>query len=215
MTDRLHLHPDGPALAVRVRQRRFEPLLRWGALSAATIAVALAFALMLRAGLPPAWPWQAAMVALGLVLFVLVLIAAAGLLMVVPLTLARRFVVAFRVHPMGIDVERPARRGSARDLHRDAIAGPFVRVDEAIDEEASATTMMRMGGEDMATALAEGARSTGGSADTMTWFLFRSSAASVTVIHRGHTVVLAEGLRREEAEELAHRVASVLERLPG
>ena len=58
-------------------------------------------------------------------------------------------------------------------------------------------------------------RASGGSADTMTWFLFQSSAASVSVLHRGFIVVLAEGLRRDEAEELAHRVARVLERLPG
>ena len=202
-------------LAVRVRQRRFEPLVRWCLFAAAIALLALGFAALLRVGLPPTWPWRMAMVALALVLFVGVLLCLAALLMVVPVALLRRGTVAFVVRPLGIAIETPARRGLPPELHRDALAGPFVRVAEAIDEEASATTMMRMGGEDMALALAEGARSAGGSADTATWFLFRSSAASVTVLYRGFTVVLAEGLRREEAEEIAHRVARVLERLPG
>ena len=215
MSERIHFEPDGSALNVLVRQRRFEPLVWWLALLFGTLLLGALFAWALRTGLPPAWPWRLVMITLGLALFVLALTVLAGLLMVVPLTLVRRSVVAFRVHPLGIAIERPARRLAERDLHRDAIAGPFVRVDEAIDEEASAATMMRMGGEEMATALAEGARATGGSADTMTWFLFRSSAASVTVLHRGFDVALAEGLHRDEAEELAHRIASVLERLPG
>ena len=215
MSDRISFEPDGAALNVRVRQRRFEPLVRWSALTVGTMVTAALFGWALGVGLPPTWPWRLLMVALGIALFVAVLTVFAGLLMVVPLVIARRSAVAFRVHPLGIEIERPARRLAERDLHRDAIAGPFVRVDDAIDEEASAATMMRMGGDEMATALAEGARATGGSADTMTWFLFRSSAASVTVLHRSFNVVLAEGLHRDEAEELAHRVAEVLERLPG
>ena len=85
-----------------------------------------------------------------------------------------------------------------------------MRVDEAIDAEASAATMLRMGGEEMATALAEGARATGGSADTLLWFLFSGSAGSVTVIYRGIAIVLAEALTRDEAETLAHEVESAL-----
>ena len=215
MSDRIHIEPQGKALRITVRQRRFEPGLRWVILAGVTAILAALFIALLGNGLPPTPPWQIAMVLYALVLFVLTLTTVAGLLMVAPLTLSRRSVARFHVDPLGIELVRPARRLSIHEMHRDAIAGPFVRVDEAIDEEASATTMMRMGGEDMAIALAEGARATGGSADTMTWFLFRSSAASVTVLHHGFNVVLAEGLRRDEAEDLAHRVATVLERLPG
>ena len=44
----------------------------------------------------------------------------------------------------------------------------------------------------------------------MLWFLFAGSAGSVTVVWRGFTVVLAEGLSRVEAEELAHAIDRAL-----
>ena len=212
---RLRLEADGAGLRIAVEQRRFEPLWRWFVFALAVGGGGAVFAGLLRVGLSPGWLTSLSMIGLGLALFVASLTVLAGFLMALPLALSRRGLVVFRIDPLGIEIARPARRGAPRTLHRDALAGPFVRIDEAIDEEASATTMMRMGGADMALALAEGARASGGSADTMTWFLFQSSAASVSVLHRGFTVVLAEGLRRDEAEELAHRVARVLERLPG
>ena len=193
-----------------VRQRRFEPLLRWLALAAATATATALLALAVGSGLPTGAAWRAGTVLAGLALFVAVLGTVAGALTVLPRTLLVRGRVAFRVYPLGIAVERPARRSTPRAMHRDEIAGPFVRVDEAIDGEASAATMMRMGGEEMATALAEGARATGGSADTMLWFLFAGSAGSVTVIRRGTTAVLAEALSRDEAEELSHAVDRAL-----
>ena len=183
--------------------------MRWLALFAATIAGASgawwAFPL-----LPPHPVAHALTVLIGLALFVAVLASGAGALTALPHALLKRSRVAFSVRPLGIDVHAPARRAVPREMHRDAIAGPFVRVDEAIDAEASAATMMRMGGEEMATALAEGARAIGGSADTLLWFLFSGCAGSVSVIYRGYTVVIAEALSRAEAEELAHRVEQAL-----
>ena len=198
----------------QVRQRRFRPLLRWLAFAAAMAVAVGLYAWALKVGPPPDWPVRTAMIASGLALFVGALALVAGALTTVPHALLKRGRVVFRVHPKGIVIERKARASAPETMHRDEIAGPFVRVDEAIDEEASAATMMRMGGGDMALMLAEGARATGGSADTLTWFLFSGSAASVTVIWRGFTVVLAEALTRPEAEDLAHRVALRLDRLP-
>ena len=207
---RLSVRRDAAGLDVRVRQRRFEPVRRWLALAAATLAAGALLAAAVRSGLPSGPFWRVGTVLAGIALFVAVLATLAGLLTALPRAALTRGRVAFRVHPLGIEVERGPRRSTPLAMHRDEIAGPFVRVDEAIDEEASAATMMRMGGEEMATALAEGARATGGSADTMVWFLFAGSAGSVTVVWRGFTVVLAEALSRGEAEELAHAVDRAL-----
>ena len=198
-----------------VRQHRFRPLLRWFAFAAAMAVATGLYGWALAVGVSPRWPMRLAMIGAGLALFVGALALIAGALTALPHAFFKRGRVAFRVHPRGIEIERKARSSAPRTMHREEIAGPFVRVDEAIDEEASAATMMRMGGDDMALMLAEGARATGGSADTLTWFLFSGSAASVTVIWRGFTVVLAEALTRAEAEDLAHRVALRLDRLPG
>lgn len=188
-----------------VRQRRFRPLVRWAALALATAAGA-ALAWVAFSSLPPHPIAHVASVGTAIAIFVGGLATVAGLVTVLPHAILKPTRVAFVVHRLGIDLTAPARRTGPRTMHRDEIAGPFVRVDEAIDAEASAATMMRMGGEEMATALAEGARATGGSADTLLWFLFSGSAGSVTVVYRGTTVVLAEALSRGEAEELAHRV---------
>ena len=149
------------------------------------------------------------MIAGGLALFVAALAVASGLLAATARTALRRSRVAFVAGQRGLVLERPARRGQPLEVHRDELAGPFVRVDDVIDAEASATTMMRMGGEEIATALAEGAR-TGGGSDTLTWWLFAGSAASVTITRRGVSLVLAESLSRAEAEELAHEVGLAL-----
>ena len=208
---RIVRHASGGGTETRfdVRQRPLQPLTRWGAFAAATLAgIALAALLLPRLPAHPlAW---ALSVSIGLALFVAALASVAGALVALPHAVAKRARVAFAVRPLGLSVTRPARRSTPRTMHRDEIAGPFVRVDEAIDAEASATTMLRMGGEEMATALAEGARATGGSADTLLWFLFSGCAGSVTLIHRGATVVLAEALAHDEAEELAHRVEMAL-----
>ena len=196
-----------------VRQRRFAPLLRWLALVAGTAASGALLAVAVGTGLPTGLAWRIGTVLGGLALFVAVMASVAGALTAIPRSLLTRGRVAFRVHPNGIAVERGPRRSTPPDMHRDEIAAPFVRVDEAIDQEASAAAMMRMGGEEMATALAEGARATGGSADTMLWFLFAGSAGSVTVVWRGFTVVLAEALSRNEAEELAHALDHAMQRV--
>lgn len=197
-----------------VRQRPLRPLVRW-TLAALGWAAALAlYGLALRHGLAPGWASRILMVGAGLALFVGALALLAGLLACVPFALTRRRRVAFTVHPLGIAIESPARRGAPPALHRDEIAGPFVRIADVIDAEASATTMMRAGGEEVATMLAEGARFEGG-ADTLIAGFFAGSAGSVTVTWRGFTIVLAEALTRGEAEELAHRVALRLDRLPG
>ena len=190
-------------------------MVRWLVFLAAVSVLAAVFVWALRSGLPPHGLVQVVMVASGLLLFVASLALIAGMLTAVTFALTRRSVAEFVVRPNGIAIERKARSSAPPSLHRDEIAGPFVRVDEAIDEEASATTMMRMGGEDTALMLAEGARAESGSADTMLWFLYSGSAASVTVMWRGRHVVLAEALTRDEAEDLAHRVALKLDRLPG
>ena len=202
---------DGEWCRFTVRQHRWRPVRRWAALAAANAIGGALYALALTRGVPPDWWWRAAMIAGGLVLFVAALAVVAGLLAALPQAALRRSSVAFRVGRRGIRLDRPARRGQPRAIHRDEIAGPFVRVDDVIDAEASATTMMRMGGEEIATALAEGAR-TGGGADTLTWWLFSASAASVTVTRRGISLVLAEALTRAEAEELADAVGRVLMR---
>ena len=190
-------------------------MVRWLVLAVTTVIAVAALWWTIRAGVVPEWWARLLVVGAGLVLFVASLIILAGLPMVLHHAVARRRLVEFEVEPGRIVLHSKARRSAPRVMYRDEVAGPFVRIDEAIDEEASATTMMRMGGDDAATMLAEGARSTGGSADTATWFLFADTAASVTVIWRGFTVVLAEALTRAEAEALAHEVALRLERLPG
>lgn len=196
----------GEGARFEVHQRCYEPLWRWLALAAGTGALAALLAWLVSRGLPAGLGWQVGTVLAGIALFTGVLATAAGAATALPTALLTRSHVAFRVHPLGIEVTRPPRRSTPRAMHVDEIVGPFVRIDEAIDAEASAATMMRVGGEDMATALATGARATGGSADTLTWFLFSGSAGSVSVVWRGFTVVLAEGLSRMEAEELAHAV---------
>ena len=197
-----------------MKQHRWRPLRRWAIALAAWLVLALPFGLALREGLSPHPLVMLAMIALALALFVGALALTAGLLTATSFALARRSLVAFEVRSNGIVFHRPARRRTPVQVHRDEIAGPFARVDEVIDAEASATTVMRGGGEDVAEMLAEGARSGGGSTDTMTWWFHARSAGSVTVRWRGFTVVLAEALTRDEAEELAHRVATRLERLP-
>lgn len=188
-----------------IRQHRAQPLARWSVLAAGTMLGLLAAWLVLP--LLPAHPLaHAASVLVGIALFVALLSTLAGALTALPHAILRRGRVAFTVRPLGIDIEAPARRGTPPTMHRDEIAGPFVRIDEAIDAGASAATMMRMGGDEMATALAEGARATGGSADTLLWFLFSGCAGSVSVIYRGTTVVLAEALSAWEAEDIAHRI---------
>ena len=200
---------DGDWYRFAVRQHRWRPLVRWALLAAVTLACSTLYALALARGVPPDWWWRVAMIAGGLVLFVAVLAVIVGLLAALSQALLRRSHVVFRAGPGGIRLNRPARRGQPRAVHRDEVAGPFVRVDDVIDAEASANTMMRMGGDEIATALAEGAR-TGGGADTLTWWLFSASAASVTITRRGVSLVLAESLTRDKAEELADAVGRVL-----
>lgn len=208
---------EGGAQAHRfvVRQHRFRPVLRLLGAAAAFGLGASLYALALQRGVPPSTLSAVVMILAGLVLFVAALALVAGALMAIGFAMTRRGRVAFLVARGGVTIERPARRRAPRAIHRDELAGPFVRFDDVIDEEASATTVMRLGGEETALLLAEGARAGGGSTDTLTWGLFSGSAASVVVTWRGVPVVLAEALTRREAEELAHQVALLFDRLPG
>ena len=204
---------DGTRFAVS--QKRYEPLKRWLVFLLTVGCAGALFAWVLRLDLRPHWSLETLLVASGLVLFVASLALIAGMFSTATFAATRRSSAAFVVRADGITIESKARSSAPPAMHRDEIAGPFVRVDEVIDEEASATTMMRMGGEDTALMLAEGARSDAGSADTMLWFLYSGSAASVSVVWRGRQVVLAEALGRDEAEDLAHRIALKLDRLSG
>ena len=198
------------AVVFEVAQHRFRPLLRWAVLALATLVGAVLFVALLRHGLPPRWPWRVGMLALGLTLFVTSLATVSGLLNVAPGTWLRRSRVRFAAGRAGLSIERPARGGSPLEIDRDEVVGPFVRIDDAIDAEASAATVLRAGGEEMALMLAEGARAASPSADTLIGWLHTGSDASVTVTWRGRSVVLAEALSRREAENLGHAVERAL-----
>ena len=212
--DRITETPLADGVRIDVRQRRFDPLLRWAGFALAFGLLGSAYALALGWGLPPGWIWRTTMIGIGLVLFVAALAAMASAFTVLAHVLGSRGNVSFDVRSLGIARDRPLRRGHPRAMHRDELAGPFVRVDDVIDPEASAATIMRDGGEAMATMLAEGARAGVSGGDTLTGWFHAGSNAAVTVTWRGFDVPLAESLMRAEAEDLAHRIALVLERTP-